>query len=127
MLTPPIATAISGWSIPADSIRRPLKGMLSLIRQQSQLAIAGGRHSGPPSRCSSRTHAADEEVVATLRGSDKPVFYVINKVDTPKADPLVADFYRLGQEHLYPLSAEHGIGVAEIARRFVSPYGRPAG
>ena len=56
----------------------------------------------------------DEEVVRTLRGTDKPVFFVINKIDTPKADPLIADFYRLGQDQLYPLSAEHGIGVAEL-------------
>lgn len=90
------------------------EGMLALIRQQSQLAIAeadililvldGRTGLTPP----------DEEVVETLRGTEKPVFYVINKIDTPKADNLVADFYRLGQERLYPLSAEHGIGVAEL-------------
>jgi GTP-binding protein len=90
------------------------EGMLALIRQQSQLAIAeadililvldGRTGLTPP----------DEEVVHTLRGTEKPVFFVINKIDTPKADPLIADFYRLGQERLYPLSAEHGIGVAEL-------------
>ncbi len=90
------------------------EGMLALIRQQSQLAIAeadililvlDGRSGLTP---------PDQEVFETLRGSKKPVFIVVNKIDTPKAEPLVADFYRLGYEQLFPLSAEHGIGVAEL-------------
>lgn len=89
-------------------------GMLSLIRRQSELAIAeadilifvlDGRSGLTP---------PDHEVVRALRGVRKPVFYAVNKIDTPKADPLVADFYQLGTDALYPLSAEHGIGVAEL-------------
>ncbi len=89
-------------------------GMLALIRRQSELAIAeadilillmDGRSGLMP---------PDYEVVRLLRGSTKPVFFAINKIDTPKADPLVADFYRLGKDELYPLSAEHGMGVAEL-------------
>ncbi len=89
-------------------------GMLALIRRQSELAIAeadilillmdGRAGLTPP----------DHEVVRLLRGNTKPVFFAINKIDTPKADPLVADFYQLGKDELYPLSAEHGIGVAEL-------------
>ncbi len=90
------------------------EGMLALIRRQSQIAIAeadililvmdGRAGLTPP----------DEEVVRLLRGLHKPVFFAINKLDTPKSDPLIADFYRLGQDRLYPLSAEHGLGVAEL-------------
>ncbi len=90
------------------------EGMLPLIRRQAQLAIAeadlvilvmDGRSGLTP---------ADEEIVTLLRGVSKPVYLAINKIDTPKAEPLLADFYRLGQERLYPLSAEHGIGVDEL-------------
>ncbi len=90
------------------------EGMLALIRRQSEIAIAeadllilvlDGRTGLTP---------ADEEVVRTLRGTAKPVLYAINKIDTPKVESLIADFYRLGQEELYPISAEHGLGVAEL-------------
>ena len=89
-------------------------GMLALIRQQSEMAIAeadvlifllDGRSGLTP---------LDHEVVRLLRGVTKPVFFVINKIDTPKADPLIADFYQLGKDELYPVSAEHGIGVSEL-------------
>ncbi len=90
------------------------EGMLALIRRQSQIAIEeadililvmdGRAGLTPP----------DEEVVRLLRGTRKPVFFAINKLDTPKSDALIADFYRLGQDRLYPLSAEHGLGVSEL-------------
>lgn len=88
--------------------------MLTLIRRQSELAIAeadilimllDGRSGLTP---------PDQEVVRLLRGVTKPLFYVINKIDTPKSDSLLADFYRLGADQLYPVSAEHGLGVAEL-------------
>jgi GTP-binding protein len=90
------------------------EGMLSLIKQQSQLAIAeadvvillvdGRAGLTPP----------DQEVVELLRHTKKPVLCAVNKIDTPEAEPLLADFYRLGMKEVYPISAEHGMGVAEL-------------
>jgi GTPase len=88
--------------------------MLSLIRQQSQIAIAeadvliflmDGRAGLTP---------ADEEIVTLLRPVKKPVFYAINKVDTPTSEGLMSDFYRLGKDTLFPTSAEHGVGVDDL-------------
>jgi GTP-binding protein len=56
----------------------------------------------------------DLEVVRLLRGTTKPLLVAVNKIDTPKVETLVADFYQLGVEQLYPISAEHGLGVAEL-------------
>ncbi|HLZ34148.1 MAG TPA: ribosome biogenesis GTPase Der [Nitrospira sp.] len=90
------------------------EGMLALIKRQSELAIAeadilillmDGRTGLTP---------ADQEVVRLLRGTTKPLFVAINKIDTPKVETLVADFYQLGTDQFYPISAEHGIGVAEL-------------
>ncbi len=88
--------------------------MLTLIRRQSELAIAeadilivllDGRSGLTP---------PDHEVVRLLRGVTKPLFYAINKIDTPKSEPLLVDFYKLGTDQLYAVSAEHGLGVAEL-------------
>src|SRR3989449_9199494 len=88
--------------------------MFRLIREQSRRAIADadaliflmdGREGLTP---------MDREIASLLRGVKKPVFVAVNKIDTPKSDPLISDFYELGWEPLYPLSAEHGAGVAEL-------------
>lgn len=90
------------------------EGMLPLIRRQTQIAIAeadilivvmDGRTGLTP---------ADQEIVNLLRGIDKPVFYAINKIDTPRVESLLADFYQIGDASLYPVSAEHGIGVDDL-------------
>lgn len=90
------------------------EGMLALIRRQSELAITeadililllDGRSGLTP---------PDMDVVRLLRGITKPVFVAVNKIDTPKANLLVADFYQLGKDELYPISAEHGMGVSEL-------------
>ncbi len=88
--------------------------MLGLIREQSRRAIEeadalvflmDGREGLTP---------LDRTITDLLRGVNKPVFVAINKIDTPKSDPLIGDFYALGMEPLFPLSAEHGAGVAEL-------------
>lgn len=91
-----------------------LEGMLALIRRQSELAIAEADVLILVMDGRSGLMAPDQEVVKVLRGTTKPLFVAINKIDTPKVESLVADFYRLGTDQLYPISAEHGIGVADL-------------
>ena len=56
----------------------------------------------------------DAEIGQILRTSMKPVFHVINKIDGPKHDHGVADFYRLGPETVHPISAAHGRGIGDL-------------
>ncbi len=56
----------------------------------------------------------DRDVAQILRKCEKPVFYVINKVDSKKREQDLIDFYELGVEKFYPMSAQHGIGIDEI-------------
>ncbi len=57
---------------------------------------------------------SDEEIADILRKLNKPVFYIVNKVDGPKHEERVLEFYGLGVEPIYSISAEHGYGVNEL-------------
>ncbi len=57
---------------------------------------------------------SDLEIARMLRQINKPVFYTVNKIDGPKHEALALEFYRLGIETYYPISAQHGGGVAEL-------------
>lgn len=57
---------------------------------------------------------ADIEVSHMLRASGKPVLYAVNKVDGERHEALLPDFYRLGIDTLFPLSAQHGPGFSDL-------------
>ncbi len=57
---------------------------------------------------------ADEEIAHILRRTKKPVFYVVNKIDSMKQEPKAFDFYRLGVDRIYTVSSQHGLGVGDL-------------
>ena len=58
---------------------------------------------------------ADYEVVELLRRTQKPIFHVVNKIDGPEKEiELLSQFYELGIENLWPLSAEHSYGFRTL-------------
>lgn len=57
---------------------------------------------------------ADRDISRTLRKLHKPVFYVINKVDSKKREDDLVDFYELGADRLYSVSAAHGLGIGDL-------------
>ncbi len=57
---------------------------------------------------------ADREIVDMLRRSEKIVYYLVNKIDGPKHEGNVADFYSLGLDNLQAISAEHGVNVGDL-------------
>ena len=88
--------------------------LLVSMREQSQLAIEEADVIFAIFDGREGIVHADEEIVAHLRMADKPVYYLINKIDGPKHEINVADFYSLGVEPLLPISAEHGINVGDL-------------
>jgi GTP-binding protein len=64
----------------------------------------------------------DREAVDLLRKEDKPVFFAVNKIDSRRRGDNLYEFYALGIDPLFSISAEHGLGIPdlmdEIARQF---------
>lgn len=57
---------------------------------------------------------ADQEITDLLRRREKPVFFAVNKIDGPKHENFVHEFYRLGIDKVYSISAQHGLGIGEL-------------
>ncbi|HET9280543.1 MAG TPA: ribosome biogenesis GTPase Der [Candidatus Angelobacter sp.] len=58
--------------------------------------------------------APDFELAQLLRRVGKPLFLAVNKVDSTKLETEAENFRTLGIQNLYPVSAEHGTGTAEL-------------
>ncbi len=94
--------------------------MLALMREQAQvgmeeadvvLFLLDGKEG--------LTHT-DELIAEQLRRSTKPVFSVVNKLETKNRESDAYDFYRLGIEELHFISAEHGNGFLDLMEHVVN-------
>jgi len=56
----------------------------------------------------------DRELAKMLRKTGKPVALAVNKIDSPRREDLAHEFHALGFEHLFPVSAEHQLGMEEL-------------
>jgi len=56
----------------------------------------------------------DSDILNLLRGIDKSIFYAVNKIDGAEQEIYLSEFYQLGLETLYPLSAEHRYGLTDL-------------
>ncbi len=68
----------------------------------------------------------DREVAQRLRQSGKPVLVAVNKVDTDRAEPGVAEFTGLGFEKIFPVTAIHGEGIETLMDTAFSLLPAPA-
>jgi len=59
----------------------------------------------------------DIDLARLLLRTGKPLLLAVNKIDTPKLEPYAEELRRLGIRELFPISAEHGTGVAELLER----------
>ncbi|HEV3142165.1 MAG TPA: GTP-binding protein, partial [Vicinamibacterales bacterium] len=66
--------------------------------------------------------SGDERIARELRETGRPVLLAINKTDDKRARDAV-EFYRLGFEPVFEISAEHGQGVAELMDEIVDTIG----
>ena len=99
--------------------------MQQQMREQSQLAIEeadvilfvmDGRDGLTP---------ADAEVAEMLRRVQKPVFHIINKIDGERQEEGIGDFYSLGVDAIFTVSAEHNRGIGDLLEEVIKSF--PAG
>ena len=62
----------------------------------------------------------DEDVAAAARAAGVPVLLAINKMDDRRARDGALELYRLGFDPVLEVSAEHGVGVGELAEAIVA-------
>lgn len=61
----------------------------------------------------------DAEVARVIRATGKPVVLAVNKIDSPKRDVEIGDFYGLGLGEPFPVSAAHGRGFDRLLEEIV--------
>ncbi len=83
----------------------------SQILKQARFALEKAHHVIFLVDGRSEISASDRELAAMLRRLGKPVSLVVNKADTGAKEALVHDFYSLGFPDIFPVSAEHGLGM----------------
>lgn len=65
-------------------------------------------------------HPSDKEVAKLLRRSNKPVLLVANKADNHERLSQATEFYSLGFDKVFPISAVNGSGSGELLDELVS-------
>jgi GTP-binding protein len=70
--------------------------------------------------------APDMELARLLRRLGKPLFLAVNKVDSRQQEAEAENFRRLGISEVYPVSAEHGTGAAELLDAVLNLIPAPA-
>lgn len=63
---------------------------------------------------------SDKDVVKILHRSKKPILVAANKIDDIKFMDNIYEFYNLGVEDVFAVSALHGIGIGDMLDRIVS-------
>ena len=99
----------TGGMIPAEPDLIPTE-----IFRQARVAIEEAAHLVLVVDAQQGIVPLDEELAHLLRPTGKPLSLAVNKIDSSQHSPLAAEFHRLGIQNLFPLSAEHGLGVDDL-------------
>lgn len=62
----------------------------------------------------------DQEVASLIQTRGREFLLVLNKVDVPQVEAEAYEFYRLGVDSYYSVSAEHNLGIGDLIDEIVS-------
>jgi GTP-binding protein len=87
---------------------------INLMRAQAELAMQEADVIIFVTDTVSGVTAGDQEVAEVLRQAECPVFLAANKADNERLEQEAVEFYSLGLGEVYPVSALHSVGVADL-------------
>ena len=61
----------------------------------------------------------DDKLAKTLRAAHKPILLIANKCEGKEQTNALIDFYKLGLGDPIPVSAEHGLGLADLYQELI--------
>ncbi len=99
----------TGGIIPDDAEMIPTE-----IFKQARTALAGASHIIFLIDGRTEITSADRDLAKMLHKLGKPVALAVNKIDSARREDLAHEFHALGFEHLFPVSAEHHLGIADM-------------
>jgi len=99
----------TGGIIPGEESEIPQR-----ILEQAQIAIGAASLIFLVVDGRTSITTSDQELARLLRRTGKPVFLIVNKIDSEKQAGEISEYYRLGFDHVFPISAEHGRGITEL-------------
>jgi GTP-binding protein len=67
---------------------------------------------------------ADRDLARLLRQLGRPVTLAVNKIDAPSREALAADFFEMGFADLFPVSAEHRLGLDDLLDHVTAAFPR---
>ena len=91
-----------------------VEGLFSLTKKQALLAVDQADVLLLVLDTRTGATSVDQEVADLLRKSHKPVLVAANKAEGKGGELDASAFFRLGMGNVYPVSALHGSGVAEL-------------
>jgi GTP-binding protein len=96
--------------IPAEILRQ---ARVALDTASQVILLVDGR---------SEITGSDRDLAQMLLRLGKPVTLAVNKADSGARESLAHEFYSLGIRDVFPVSAEHGIGVAEMLDHLTAAF-----
>ncbi len=105
----PFEVIDTGGIVPNESAEIP-----SQILKQARKALERAAHIIFLIDGRTEITASDRDLAQLLRRLGKPVTLAVNKIDAAAREDLVHDFYSLGIGHVFPVSAEHRLGVDDL-------------
>jgi len=107
----------TGGIVPDDQAVIPTE-----IFRQARYALDKARHIIYVIDGRTEITGIDRDLARLLKQSGKPVALAVNKVDHPNREDIAHEFWALGFEHLFPVSAEHKLGLHDLLEHVTAGF-----